>query len=53
MRNSPKKKPISVKTGLKNIIFETIGNMQNGSITIVKQDNMVIQINVNEKISLV
>lgn len=34
-----------------NMIFDAIYNIQNGSVTIIKQDKTVIQINVSEKIN--
>lgn len=33
-----------------NIVFNTASKIQNGSIKIIKQDNIIIQININEKI---
>jgi len=33
-----------------NIVFNTACKIQNGSIKIIKQDNIIIQININEKI---
>lgn len=33
-----------------NIVFNTARKIQNGSIKIIKQDNIIIQININEKI---
>lgn len=35
---------------INNMIFDAIISIQNGSVTIIKQDKTVIQINVNEKI---
>jgi len=36
---------------MNSIVSKAICKMQNGSITIVKQDNTIIQINVNERIN--
>lgn len=36
---------------INNMIFDAIYNIQNGSVTIIKQDKTVIQINVSEKIN--
>ncbi|MCX7745362.1 MAG: YezD family protein [Clostridia bacterium] len=47
-----REKPQAVKITLKKFILENLCNIQNGSITIVKQDNTVIQVNVNETITL-
>lgn len=37
---------------LRKTILQLAENIHNGAITIVKQDSIVIQINVNEKINL-
>lgn len=37
---------------ISNIVFDAACKIQNGSIKIIKQDNIVIQININEKIIL-
>ncbi|MDS1030780.1 DUF2292 domain-containing protein [Bacillota bacterium LX-D] len=51
--NDPKKKSdIVVKTKLKNTLLEALYTIQNGSITVIKQDNTIIQINLNETIFL-
>jgi hypothetical protein len=52
---SIQKKTNSNLTGItpkiNNMIFDAIYNIQNGSVTIIKQDKTVIQINVSEKIN--
>ncbi|HEY9061819.1 MAG TPA: DUF2292 domain-containing protein [Pseudobacteroides sp.] len=40
------------KISLSTIIVRAVGDIQNGSVTIIKQDNTVIQVNLNEKITL-
>jgi hypothetical protein len=42
----------NINTMINNMIFDAICNIVNGSVTIIKQDKTVIQINVSEKISL-
>lgn len=37
--------------GINNMIIDAICNIGNGSVTIIKQDKTVIQINVSERIS--
>jgi hypothetical protein len=32
------------------VLFDKLRNIQNGSISIIKQDSVIIQINVNEQI---
>ena len=53
---SIQKKTSSDLTGINprinNMIFDAIYNIQNGSVTIIKQDKTVIQINVSEKINI-
>jgi len=41
---------IDITAIMNNIVFKSICKIQNGSITIIKQDNSIIQVNVNEKI---
>ncbi len=41
-----------IKAIMNNIVLSTACEMQNGSITIIKQDNTIIQVNINEKIDL-
>jgi hypothetical protein len=51
MNNLRKSKPLE-KVSLSTFIVRAVGDIQNGSVTIIKQDNTVIQVNVNEKIAL-
>lgn len=49
--NSKKSDSLS-RVVISNIVLNEACKIQNGSIKIIKQDNIVIQINVNEKIIL-
>jgi hypothetical protein len=40
-----------INVRINNMIFDAICKIGNGSITIIKQDKIVIQINVSEKIN--
>lgn len=51
MNNLRKRKPLE-KVSLCTIIVRAVGDIQNGYVTIIKQDDTVIQINLNEKITL-
>ncbi len=51
MNNLRKRKQFE-KISLSTIIVRAVGDIQNGSVTIIKQDDTVIQVNVNEKIAL-
>jgi len=41
----------NINTMINNMIFDAICSIGNGSVTIIKQDKTVIQINVSEKIN--
>ncbi len=43
---------IDILALMNNIVFKSICNIQDGSITIIKQDNSIIQVNINEKIQV-
>ncbi len=40
-----------INAAINTMIFDTICKIRDGSITIIKQDKIVIQINVSEKIN--
>ena len=50
MNNSKKQNSSVLETALKLMISDIASNIKNGSVTVIKQDDLVIQINVNEKI---
>ncbi len=52
IQKTQNKDTTAAKTAMKNIVLHALCNIQNGSITVVKQDNIVIQVNVNETINL-
>ena len=52
IQKTQSKDTAATKAVMKNIILNALCNIQNGCITVVKQDNIVIQVNVNESIIL-
>jgi hypothetical protein len=46
---SKNKNSLSTKAIVSEIILQLLHDMQNGSITIIKQDNTVIQVNIHQK----
>lgn len=50
-KKSPKPKRIQPEQ-LKETILQSVGRIQDGTLTIIKQDNQVIQINTSKKINL-
>lgn len=45
-----KNKDFLKKTNMENMILNAACKIQDGSIKIIKQDNIIIQININERI---
>jgi|GEM_PF-1108178 len=52
MKCPKRKNDIAARTKLKNTILEALHTIQNGFITIIKQDDTIIQINLNETVLL-
>jgi hypothetical protein len=46
-KNYPKK---NQRPDYRPVLFDKLRNIQNGSISIIKQDSVVVQIDVNERI---
>lgn len=53
MESPNEKKRIEIDTSIQDKIQEVLCQINNGSVTIIKQNNAVVQINLVEKLKLV
>lgn len=53
MKNPNEKKRTEIEASVQDKIQEVICQINNGSVTIIKQNNAVVQINLVEKLKLV
>lgn len=53
MENPDEKNKIEINVNIREKIQEVLCQINNGSITIIKQNNAVVQINLVEKLKLV